>query len=165
MSRARSEVIRENRLPTYCQCDRESVVLDYHGISRTEQCRDCGYCSLVIDRRPEPVLIRLCDFHRTRGDDYDQRPFHELRMAEQLVNCLTHDVWPSSAAVVDFGIATDRHRDALQHAVRTGFSAYDLDRVTGEGPAITQLVRAAPGQQYADLEFRTAYDDLHTLPD
>ena len=39
-------------------------------------------------------------------------------------------------------------------------TAYDLDRVMGDGPAITRLIRSVPYQPYADVEFQTAYDDF-----
>ena len=59
---------------------------------------------------------------------------------------------------MDYGIDSKRHLGALQHAVRAGVTAYDLDRVMGDGPAITRLVRSVPYHPYADVEFQTAYD-------
>ncbi len=76
------------------------------------------------------------------------------------MECLRNDVWPSPATIVDFGIDTARHLGALQNAVRFGFTAYELDRVMGDGSAITKLVNATPKQPYGFVEFRTVYDGL-----
>jgi hypothetical protein len=51
----------------------------------------------------------------------------------------------------------------LQHAVRCGCTAYELDRVMGDGPAITNLVRLFPRQPYGPVEFRTVWDNLAHL--
>lgn len=89
-----------------------------------------------------------------------KRPLHDLGMAERLANCLDLDVWPSPAIVLDFGIASRSHLGALRHAVRGGVTPYELDRVMGDGPAITRLVRAVPGQPYDEAVFHTVYDDF-----
>jgi hypothetical protein len=87
------------------------------------------------------------------------RPLGDLYMATRLHEDLLRDSWPSPATVVDFGIASERHLGALRYAARAGVTAYDLDRVMGNGPAITRLVRSVPGQPLNDVEFHTAYDD------
>ena len=73
---------------------------------------------------------------------------------------LALDELPSPAAVVDYGIDSLDHLGALQHAIATGVTVYDLDRVMGDGPAITRLVRNVPDQPYPDISFSTAYDAL-----
>ena len=80
-------------------------------------------------------------------------------MAERLVECLVSDEWPSPATVADFGIDSSAHYMALKHAVRTGITAYELDRVMGDGPAITQLVQGVPSQPCRFVRFRTLWDD------
>jgi hypothetical protein len=106
------------------------------------------------------LRVFLRDFHLKRGDGSQQRSLADLTMATGLVESLVCDEWPSPAVVVDFGIDTSRHLGALQYAVRGGATAYDLDRVLGDGPAITQLVRGVRHQPYADVIFRTAYDSF-----
>jgi len=89
-----------------------------------------------------------------------KRPLHDMGMAERLANCLDLDVWPSPAIVLDFGIASHRHFGALQHAVRNGITAYELDRVVGDGAALTRLIQAVPGQPYGEVVFQTVYDEF-----
>ena len=86
------------------------------------------------------------------------RPLHDMVMAEELVECLKNDRWPSKATTVDFGIATPSHLGALQSAFWGGCNVYDLDRVMGDGRAITQLVQAVPEQRFPDVRFFTVYD-------
>lgn len=49
--------------------------------------------------------------------------------------------------------------------MHAGCTAYDLDRVMGDGPAITQLIRAVPDQPYPFVEFRTIYDGYTRVVD
>lgn len=108
-------------------------------------------------------VIHLADFHVKRGDAAGQRPLDDRSMAQRLVECLVDDVWPSPATIVDFGIDSPQHLGALQHAVRSGCTAYDLDRVMGDGPAITRLVRGFAQQPYGHVEFATLYDAVATM--
>lgn len=134
--------------------------LDRAGHSATYTCLRCRECYLCIDQPEFASLIWLRRFHRRRGEGPTQRPLTDLRMATQLVECLHFDCWPSSATVVDYGIDSSRHLGALQFAVQSGVTAYELDRVMGDGAAITRLVRDVPGQPDHQVEFRTAYDLL-----
>lgn len=148
--------------PSWLECDDCGDTLrqlDVDGDSATYQCIVCGYCYLCAVHPEFEVLIWLRDFHRKRGDGPGQRPRDDLRMATGLVECLVCDCWPSPAAIVDFGIDRPSHLGALQYAVHSGVTAYELDRVLGDGPAITRLVRAIPDQPY-QIEFRTSYDLL-----
>lgn len=86
------------------------------------------------------------------------RPLHDMVLAEELVECLKNDRWPSRATTVDYGIATPSHLGALQSAHWGGCNVYDLDRVLGDGKAITQLVQAVQEQCYPDVRFFTVYD-------
>lgn len=146
-------------------CGDEVRKVDSSGCSSTFQCVMCGYCSLVIALPTLNVVIRLSDFHLKRGDTQYQRPLNDFGMAKQLVESLCLDCWPSPATIVDFGINSSSHLGALQCAVLAGCTAYDLDRVMGDGPAITQLVRAVPDQLYPFVEFRTVYDGYCAVAD
>ncbi|MCR9296503.1 MAG: hypothetical protein NXI32_27650 [bacterium] len=81
-------------------------------------------------------------------------------MATGLVECLKTGKRPSLATMVDFGIETNKHYVALQNATSNGVTAYDLDRVLGDGPAITWLVSGAIRENHPHIQFRTAYDGL-----
>jgi hypothetical protein len=148
-------------LKHFCTCGGKLRVLDAEEFSITAACNCCKCCWLLIQHPDFAVNVALSDFHLKRGDGLDRRPLGDLTMATQLVVDLLFDVWPSPATVVDFGIDSNRHLGALQYAVHAGVTAYDLDRVMGDGPAITRLVRGVPDQPYADVEFQTAYDDYH----
>lgn len=143
-----------------CQCGGELEFIDRFELSSTTQCRMCGLYSLFMGHPRFRQVILLTDFHLKRGDGPEQRALTDLSMATQLVECLVRDIWPSYATVVDFGIDRSSHLGALQFAVRNGVTAYDLDRVLGDGPAIGQLVRSIPGQPYGQIEFRTAWQGL-----
>lgn len=140
-----------------CECGGGLEVIDGFESSSTTQCQTCGLYSLIIRHPRFQQLILLSDFHLKRGDGPERRPLTDRSMATRLVECLVRDEWPSYATVVDFGIDGSSHLGALQFAVRSGVTAYDLDRVLGDGRAITQLVRSIPGQPYGAIEFKTAY--------
>lgn len=146
-------------LKHFCTCGGELRVLDTEEFSTTAACSRCNCCWLLIQHPRFAVNVALSDFHLKRGDGPGRRPLGDLTMAARLVADLLHDVWPSPATVVDFGIDSEQHLRALRYAVCVGVTAYDLDRVMGDGPAITRLVRSVLGHAYENVEFRTAYDN------
>jgi len=146
-----------------CRCGGPPRIADQHETSVTVYCPNCDRYLLVVGWPDNHQVIPLADFHLKRGYEPDQRPLNDLSMATRLVRCLTDNTWPTPATVMDFGIESEAHFGALQHAVRCGRTAYDLDRVMGDGPAITQIVRSVPNQPYASVEFRTAFDDMAEL--
>jgi len=147
-------------IPTHdCTCGGALVVLNRCGASSTAACQRCQCCWLLIDHPNWTARIALADFHLKRGEASDQRPLTDLTMAIGLVESLIDDALPSPATIVDYGIDSRRHLRALRYVVREGVTAYDLDRVIGDGPAITRLVRSVPGQPEAGVDFRTVYDD------
>ena len=148
------------KMPVMCDCGEEFDVLDASGDSATMCCHHCSRDVLCIRHPDFHATIPLRGFSRRRGGRPEQRPLADLSMAEALVDALILDAWPSPATVLDFGIDSAEHLGALQHAVRTGITAYDLDRVLGDGQAITQLVRSIPDQPYHEVTFVTAYDGV-----
>lgn len=144
---------------THCLCNRGALIeRDREGDSLIVACSTCRRCWLLIFHPQFQVEIALRDFHRRRGDG-PYRPLDDESLATKLVEHLFLDTWPSPATVMDWGIETGSHYGALQHAVLSScVTAYELDRVAGDGPAITRLVRAVPEQPYRDIEFRTAWD-------
>lgn len=143
-----------------CRCGGSYDVIDSYRSSSTISCRECGHASLVITQPNVAMTIHLVDFHVKRGPKPDQRPIDDLKMAKDLWLQLTFDTWPSPAACVDFGIQTAEHYLALRHVVLEGISAYELDRVMGDGRAITSLVRGILKQLCPGIIFRTPYDPL-----
>jgi hypothetical protein len=75
------------------------------------------------------------------------------------------DVWPRNAAIVDFGIRSQEHYDALYYPLRHGdITPEQVDAAMGNGRKLTGLVNAAPHNPYKGIEFRTDWDDLRPEP-
>jgi hypothetical protein len=137
-----------------CPCDGSTEVIDAVAESMTLRCLTCQRATLVV-RHPEFKLkIRLATFHIKRGRGPGQRRIGDLEMAMHLVDSLEHDSWPSPATVTDFGIESTGHLGALQHAVWCGITAYDLDRVMGDGPAIAIQSRSRDKVRHPHLPLR-----------
>jgi hypothetical protein len=80
-------------------------------------------------------------------------------VTEQLSQALVLDTWPSPAAVVDFGIESERHYAALQDAViHQDVTLEELDNAACDGPALTALIGAE--SPYHGLTFTTPWDSL-----
>jgi hypothetical protein len=80
-------------------------------------------------------------------------------VTRNLVESILQDGWPRPAAVVDFGLDTQAHYEAIYYPVRAGeLSAEALDAALGDGPALTALVNAARSNPHQGIVFRTAYD-------
>ncbi len=147
-----------------CRCGAPVRIIDMYGSGATVFCDRCERYSLALQTEAGRQVIYLSDFHVKRGNQPGQRSLHDLKIARSLFDCLLRDVWPPAATIMDFGIDTDRHLGALQQLVRWGFTSYDLDRVLGDGAAITQLVQCMPEQLYGEVVFRTRYDGLVPEP-
>jgi hypothetical protein len=83
-----------------------------------------------------------------------KRGTHSIReMTRELHDALGRDEWPSPAACIDFGIASEAHYGALQHAVLDeGVSPKQLDAALGKGDALQALV--SPRNPYPRLSPR-----------
>jgi hypothetical protein len=71
------------------------------------------------------------------------------------------DSWPRSAAVVDFGLDSQKHYEALYYPIRNEeIPPVVLDAAMGHGEKLTELARNAPGNPHKNISFHTAWDDL-----
>ena len=131
-------------------------LVDEYERSSTLRYKPTGRCCLVIRCPGELQVIELEDFHLKRGHEPDQRPFDDRTTAILLCETLLNDEWPDADAVTDFGLETYEHLAALKYAVRNGCTTYELDRVQGDGRAITQLVSSIPKQPY-NVVYHTPY--------
>jgi hypothetical protein len=78
-----------------------------------------------------------------------------------LVEALWADEWPRRAAVVDFGLESQAHYEALYYGVRDGqITPGQLDAAPGRGEALTALARAARSNPHRDILFRTDWDAI-----
>ena len=76
-----------------------------------------------------------------------------------LVTSILLDAWPNHAAVVDFGIDSQKHYEALYFPIREGeITPKVLDAALGDGPKLTALVREAASNPHKDVEFHTSWD-------
>ena len=83
-------------------------------------------------------------------------------VTQALFNAVMFDIRPRASAIVDFGIDTQEHYEALHAGVRAGEVTIDqLDAALGSGPKLTALVRSAPSNPHPDIVFRTSYDALY----
>jgi hypothetical protein len=84
---------------------------------------------------------------------------------KNLVEAVLLDVWPRNAAVVDFGIRSQEHYEALYYPLRHGeITPEQVDAAMGNGRKLTGLVNAAPHNPHKGIEFRTDWDDLRPEP-
>ena len=79
-------------------------------------------------------------------------------LAQHLYDSLALDTWPRPAAVIDWGIDTPSHLGALQHAIKSGATAADLDDACGSGERINALIAKFNFGRYPDITFATVYD-------
>jgi hypothetical protein len=83
-----------------------------------------------------------------------------------LVEAITLDVWPRDGAIVDFGLKSQEHYEALYYPVREGeISPEALDAALGDGEKLTALARSARSNPHKDIAFRTDWDDLRPEPE
>lgn len=94
---------------------------------------------------------------------------HDEEFAEQLtrvrpetrnlIESVLMDAWPNHAAVVDFGLDSQEHYEALYDPLRAGqITPLALDAALGHGEKLTALVREAPSNPHRDVEFYTSWD-------
>lgn len=78
-----------------------------------------------------------------------------------LVESIWLDVWPRAGAIVDFGLNSQAHYEALYYPVREGeITPEALDAALGKGEKLTALARAAPSNPHREITFRTSWDEL-----
>lgn len=78
-----------------------------------------------------------------------------------LLEAIALDAWPRAAAIVDFGLDSQEHYEALYYGVRSGeISAEALDDALGKGEMLTALARSAPSNPHRTIEYRTSWDAL-----
>jgi hypothetical protein len=76
-----------------------------------------------------------------------------------LVTSILMDSWPSHAAIVDFGIDSQKHYEALYHPIREAeIMPNVLDAALGDGPKLTELARESASNPHKDVEFHTSWD-------
>lgn len=83
-----------------------------------------------------------------------------------LVESIMLDVWPRRGAIVDFGLKSQEHYEALYYPLREGeITPEQLDAALGKGDALTALARSAQTNPHKQIAFHTDWDDLRADPD
>ena len=80
-------------------------------------------------------------------------------VTRNLIESILLDAWPGNAAVVDFGIDSQKHYEALYYPVREGeISPTVLDAALGHGQKLTAMTLEAVSNPHKDVEFYTSWD-------
>jgi hypothetical protein len=78
-----------------------------------------------------------------------------------LIEAIRADEWPRNGAIVDFGLKSQRHYEAIYYGVRDGqITPERLDAAPGQGEALTALARSARSNPHRQIAFRTDWDIL-----
>ena len=116
-----------------------------------------------MGREPADRTVAKATFDRSRTQNGTRRIRDTTR---SLVKAVVLDVWPSNAAVGDFGIRSQEHYEALYYPLRHGdITPEQVDAALGNGRKLTELVNAAPHNPHKGIEFRTDWDDLRPEPE
>ena len=143
--------------PMPCDCGANFAMIDREGHSATWQCEKCRCCLFTSDDPNRSFTVWIPQFQLKRGSGVGQRPIDDHSMAKSLIQRLDRYVAPTPAMEIEYGIDTYTHFVALRFAVQAGITAYDLDRVAGDGPAITCLVQSVPDQPFY-IKYETIWD-------
>ena len=74
------------------------------------------------------------------------------------VESFAMDAWPRPAAIVDFGLKTQQHYEALYYPWRRGeITTKQLDTAMGDGQKLTALAQAAPSNPHRNIVFDCGY--------
>jgi hypothetical protein len=86
-------------------------------------------------------------------------------VTRNLIESLMLDIWPHHAAIVDFGIDSQKHYEALYYPVREGeIAPHALDAALGHGEKLTDLTRQASSNPHKDVQFHTSWDVMFGRP-
>jgi hypothetical protein len=78
-----------------------------------------------------------------------------------LVEAVLLDVWPRAGAIVDFGLRSQEHYEALYYLLRHGdITPEQVDAALGNGRKLTELVGTAAHNPHKGIVFRTDRDEL-----
>ena len=96
------------------------------------------------------------------SDDRARRLNNRTR---NLLEAIWADEWPRSAAVVDFGLRSQEHYEALYYGVRSReIGPQALDAALGRGRELTALARSARSNPHRGIVFCTDWDELLDRP-
>jgi hypothetical protein len=118
-----------------------------------------------VDERPARRLFDKANYTQAVATA-DRIPLDEQLqkvrpVTRNLIESVMLDTWPRDAAIVDFGIDSQQHYDALYYPIRNDEMApLVLDAAMGHGEKLTELARGAPSNPHKAIEFHTSWDVL-----
>jgi hypothetical protein len=96
---------------------------------------------------------------RNRHSEFAEQLLSVRPTTRNLVTSILMDAWPSHAAIVDFGIDSQKHYEALYYPIREAeIMPKDLDAALGHGEKLTAMTRDAASNPHKDVQFRTSWD-------
>ncbi len=170
--RMRYEEALERRGPSAAAAYR-SVLADYRmraqqAIPANENDAESARSSAMTDSRDDrPVDGHVANF---RGGDVEPPGGEGVSPAvhdttRNLVESIMLDMWPRRGAIVDFGLKSQEHYEALYYPIREGeITPEQLDAALGKGDALTALARSARSNPHGEVTFRTDWDELPPEP-
>jgi hypothetical protein len=94
-----------------------------------------------------------------KHEEYAEKLRSVRPTTQSLITSIMLDSWPGHAAVVDFGIDSQKHYEALYYPIREGeIMPKALDAALGNGPKLTTLVRESVSNPHKDVSFHTSWD-------
>ena len=86
-------------------------------------------------------------------------------VTKTLIEAYAYDIWPTMAAIVDFGITDQEHYEAFYYPVRRGeVTPEQLDDAMMAGSAaLTALAQSLSSNPHKDIVFKTAYDNMPSV--
>jgi hypothetical protein len=98
----------------------------------------------------------------SKSRDFDEQLESVREVTRDLIESIRRDEWPRGAAILDFGIDSQTHYEALYYPIREGeIEPSELDEALGHGEKLSKLTREAPSNPHKEVEFHTAWDDLY----
>lgn len=84
-----------------------------------------------------------------------------MMTTQDLIDSIMLDVVPRQGALVDFGITTQEHYEALYYPIRNGeITDKELDEALGNGKKLTKIAQNAKSNPHKEIVFSTLWDDL-----
>ena len=118
----------------------------------------------AIDERPARRLFDEANFARAMADQslgFDDQLALVRDTTRNMIESVMLDTWPRNAAVIDFGLDSPQHYEALYYPLREGeIMPAALDAALGHGANLTTLTRNAPSNPHKEVEFSTSWDGI-----
>lgn len=144
-----------------CDCVDSIEKLGKCDTSCVEHCTECHKCQLVVTTEFIRTKIDLAHFYDGRVKPTEVKPLLDTvihRLATEMMKALVLDMFPDKFGEILYNADSPEKLGTLQAMVRAGITAVELDRVMGDGKALTALAEALPHQPYGPQTFRTEFD-------